>query len=307
MNELAIRVRGLRRTYDSGTSPFEAVRGVDLEIATGSIVALLGINGAGKTSTLEVIEGIAPATAGEVQVLGLDPIKDRERVRRRSGVLLQSSGFSGDLTVRETLRMWASTVTNPRSVDDSLARLDLAERAETRVRSLSGGEQRRLDLACTLMGEPEVVILDEPTTGLDPESRRQVWRLIRDLQAGGATVLFSTHYLEEAEALADRLAIMAAGRIVREGTAAEIVSGHPAQIGFATLDRPLPEWAELVATTDLGRTTLVTEDLQGTLTQLLSWAECERVTLTGLSAASASLESVFLAIADSPEFEGSVR
>ncbi|OWY61030.1 multidrug ABC transporter ATP-binding protein, partial [cyanobacterium TDX16] len=163
-----MQVRGLRRTYGHGSSAYEAVRGVDLDVPVGSITALLGTNGAGKTSTLEVIEGLVPPSDGEVRVLGLDPIADRSVVRRRTGVLLQRSGFSGDLTVRETLRLWHATVTDARPVDEMLALLSLEERAEVRMLALSGGEVRRVDLACTLMGSPELVVLDEPTTGLDP-------------------------------------------------------------------------------------------------------------------------------------------
>ena len=230
-NTPAVQVRGLRRTYGD----YEAVRGVDLDVPAGSITALLGTNGAGKTSTLEVIEGLAPASAGEVSVLGLDPIAERAAIRRRTGVLLQRSGFSGDLTVRETLRQWSGTLTDPRPVDEMLERLSLTQRADVRMLALSGGETRRVDLACALMGNPELVILDEPTTGLDPESRREVWRLVSDLRDNGATVLLTTHYLEEAETLADRLEIMHAGRIVRSGTPTEIAEGHPSTISFETV------------------------------------------------------------------------
>ncbi len=213
-------------------------------------------------------------------------------------MLLQRSGFIADLSVRETLQMWAATVTGARPVDESLEMLDLTTRADTRMRALSGGEQRRVDLACTLMGRPEVVMLDEPTTGLDPESRRQVWRLIRDLRADGVTVLLTTHYLEEAEALSDRLSIMAAGRIVSEGTVAELVAGHRSTISFATPDVPLLPLGTAVVTSEGGTTRLEVDDLQGTLTDLLRWAESEQLQLDSLSARTASLESVFLEIAD---------
>lgn len=311
--DIAVQVRDLRRTYGRGKDAFEAVRGVDLDVASSSITALLGTNGAGKTSTLEVIEGLAAATAGEVQVLGLDPIADRTQVRRRTGVLLQRSGFSGDLSVRETLQMWSATVSTPRPVEEMMERLSLTDRASTRMRSLSGGETRRVDLACSLMGDPELAILDEPTTGLDPESRREVWKLIRALRHSGSTVLITTHYLEEAETLADQLEIMHAGQIVRSGTPTQIAAGHPSVISFEDSPEPLPE--RLAGVTSVaaehGRTSLATKDLQASLTDLLSWAADRRVRLDGLDARSPSLESVFLAISDGrdpqPSMEDTTR
>jgi ABC-2 type transport system ATP-binding protein len=301
--EPAIRVRDLRRSYGSGKQAFEAVRGVDLDVEAGTVSALLGTNGAGKTSTMELVEGLGRPSAGELRVLGLDPVADRAALRPRLGILLQRSGFSGDLSVRETLRMWHSTLSRPRPVDEMLAALRLDGRADTRVVGLSGGEQRRLDLACTLMGDPEVVLLDEPTTGLDPESRRDVWSLIRALRDGGTTVLLTTHYLDEAEALADELAIMHEGRIVRRGTVAQIVEGHPSVVRFATPDRPLPDLRG-TATTERGATVVETDDLQRTLTALLAWADDHGVRLADLSARTATLESVFLDLADQ---EGSTR
>ena len=268
-------------------------------MATGSITALLGTNGAGKTSTLEVIEGLAPATDGEVSVLGLDPIADRDAIRRRTGVLLQRSGFSGDLTVRETLRLWSATLTNPRPVEEMLERLSLEARADVRMLALSGGETRRVDLASTLMGSPELVILDEPTTGLDPESRREVWRLVSDLRDSGATVLITTHYLEEAETLADRLEIMHAGQIVRSGTPTEIAAGHPSTISFANAPDVPGDLAGIRRVVhEYGRTTLETDALQTSLSDLLAWAAHNQVELDELDASSPSLESVFLSIAD---------
>ncbi|WP_435747401.1 ABC transporter ATP-binding protein [Nocardioides sp. SYSU DS0663] len=297
----AIRAAGLHRTYGEGEAAFEAVRGVDLVVEAGTVVALLGTNGAGKTSALEVVEGLAPASAGEVSILGLDPVTDRAEVRRRTGILLQSSGFPADLTVAETLHMWASTITSPRPVDDALAEQDLAGRADVRVRSLSGGETRRLDLTCTLLGDPEVVFLDEPTTGLDPESRRRVWDLIRSLRDRGRSVLLTTHHLEEAEALADRVAIMHAGRIVREGTPTDLSQERPATIRFEAAPE-LGDLDDLPAsagvTTERGSTTVETHDLQRTLTALLGDAAARDVRLRGLEARSASLESVFLSVAE---------
>ena len=266
----------------------------------GSITALLGTNGAGKTSTLEVIEGLAPATAGEISVLGMDPIADRAAIRRRTGVLLQRSGFSGDLTVRETLRQWSGTLTAPRPVDEMLERLSLTGRADVRMLALSGGETRRVDLACALMGNPELVILDEPTTGLDPESRREVWRLVSDLRDDGATVLLTTHYLEEAETLADRLEIMHAGLIVRSGTPSEIAKGHPSTISFEGF-RELPDDLAGVSRVvrEHGRTTLETDRAPGLADRADALGRAERRRgSTTLDARSPSLESVFLAIAD---------
>jgi ABC-2 type transport system ATP-binding protein len=312
----AVRVRGLRRTYGQGHDAYEAVRGVDLDVPAGTITALLGTNGAGKTSTLEVIEGLAPATAGEVSVLGMHPIADRAAIRRRTGVLLQRSGFSGDLTVRETLRQWSGTLTAPRPVDEMLGLLSLEDRADVRMLALSGGETRRVDLAGALMGDPELVILDEPTTGLDPESRREVWGLVEGLRERGATVLVTTHYLEEAETLADRLEILHAGQIVRSGTPTEIAKGYPSTISFANGPEVPGDLAGVTRVVrEHGRTTLETSALQRSVTDLMVWAAHNDVALDDLDARSASLESVFLAIADgrnpaideAPIPEGSVR
>ena len=233
-------------------------------------------------------------------MLGLDPVADRPEVRRRAGVLLQRSGFSGDLTVRETLTMWAATVTDPRPVEESLELLDLGGRADVRMRALSGGEQRRVDLACTLTGRPEVLMLDEPTTGLDPESRHRVWELIRSLREEGVAVLVTTHYLEEAEALADRISIMRAGRVVLEGTREEIVAGQPSVISFRTPDRALPALTAAQVERTADRTVVKADDLQQTLTALLGWADEYDVRLADLSARTASLESIFLDVAEGP-------
>ncbi|MFC6154055.1 ABC transporter ATP-binding protein [Nocardioides yefusunii] len=301
--DAAVEISGLRRVYGTGSDAFEAVRGLDLTVARGTVHALLGVNGAGKTSTLEVVEGLAPATAGTVRVLGLDPVADRAEVRRRTGVLLQHSGFVGDLTVRETLKMWGATVTGARPVDELIAMLRLEKVADTRMRGLSGGEHRRVDLACTLSGHPELVMLDEPTTGLDPESRRAVWDLVRDLRDGGATVLLTTHYLEEAEVLADQVSIMRAGQVVREGTVAGVVAGHPSEISFVTTDDglvPALVAAGLPADAvghDDDRTVLRVADLQPVLTDLLLLARQRDARLDLLDARTATLESVFLSLA----------
>jgi ABC-2 type transport system ATP-binding protein len=294
--DLAVEVVDLHRRYGA----FEAVRGVSFAVRPGEVFALLGVNGAGKTSVLEVVEGLAHADGGSVRILGADPVTERSRVRPHLGVLLQASGLPGDLTVGETLQTWARTLTRPRPVADALTQVDLGSRVHVRVRSLSGGERRRLDLALALLGRPRVVVLDEPTTGLDPESRRTVWELIRDLVAGGAAVVLTTHHLDEAEQLADRIAVMRAGRIVLAGTQAEIAASQAATIRF-TLDDgalPPPDLPGVAVAVGPPHVELRTDDLQSTLAALLAWSTERGVTLTGLQARPASLEQAFLAVAD---------
>jgi len=299
----AIQVVGLRRRYGA----FEAVRGISFEVRPGEVFALLGVNGAGKTSALEVLEGLAPADGGSVRLLGHDPVADRSRVRAHLGVLLQTSGLPGDLTVRETLTTWARTLTRPRPVTEALAQVDLTNRSDVRVRSLSGGERRRLDLAMALLGSPRVVVLDEPTTGLDPESRRTVWSLIRGLVVDGAAVVLTTHHLEEAEELADRIAVMRDGRIVLAGTLDEIVATQPATVRFRLAGDapPLPPLPGVQAISGPPRVELHTRALQPTLDRLLAWGSASGVVLDGLQARPASLEQAFLAVAD--ERDGTPR
>lgn len=303
--ETVIRVEGLERRYGRGRDSHLAVAGIDLEIRRGELFALLGTNGAGKTSTLEVLEGLARPTGGTVSVFGLDPYRDRRHVRPRQGLMLQTGGFPTDLTTAEALRMWTSTLSAPRPVSEVLAQVDLADRSWTRISSLSGGEVRRLDLACAIAGEPELLFLDEPTTGLDPESRARAWELIRALKENGTTIVLTTHYLDEAETLADELAIMHRGRIVRRGTVEEVVAGHPATIR-ATL--PIDAPADVPALPAIhgsstrdrkGRLEITTDRLEDDLLALLSWSREQGVELSGLDARAASLESVFLEIAGS--------
>ncbi|HHV20794.1 MAG TPA: ABC transporter ATP-binding protein [Propionibacterium sp.] len=309
----ALVLSGVRRSYPKRTKlnwltgrreitdTFEAVRGVDLRVRRGELFALLGTNGAGKTSTVELIEGLAKPSAGTIEVLGHDPFAERNQVRHRTGVVLQHSGFPPTLTVREMARIWQGTLTSPLPVDETLAAVDLADKLEVETANLSGGERRRLDIALSVLGNPELLVLDEPTTGLDPESRRHIWSLIRGLVRRGATVLLTTHYLEEAENLADRIAIMHDGLIVREGTLADIVAEAPSRISFvrpadlALADLDLPETT--VTLTD--RMLIETRTLQDTLARVLAWAGT--TPLPQLEARSASLEQVFLSIADTEE------
>lgn len=294
-----ITARGLRRTYGQGKNAFEAVKGVDLRVDEGEVFALLGTNGAGKTSTLDLLEGLATPTEGVVEVFGLDPHRDRGQVRAQIGIMLQSGGLPAELTVRETLEMWRGTCTDPATADTVLAQVDLVDRGDVRVGALSGGEQRRVDMACALLGRPRLLFLDEPTTGLDPESRRKTWQLLAGLKAAGVTMVLTTHYLDEAEALADRIAIMHKGEVARVGTLREIVDGHPARIAFDHPGLPLPPLraAQIDAQ---ARVTVSTYDLQGHLFELLGWAGEHGLQLGGLEARAASLESVFLAIANEP-------
>lgn len=295
--DTVIAARGLRRVYGEGAGAFEAVRGIDLDVTEGEVFALLGTNGAGKTSTFDLLEGLAVPSGGEVSVFGMDPVADRRRVRPLVGTMLQSGGLPAELTVLETLTMWRGTCSTPTTVDDVLERVDLVDRAGVRVGSLSGGEKRRVDLACALLGRPRLLFLDEPTTGLDPESRRGTWQLLADLKAAGTTMVLTTHYLDEAEALADRIAIMHRGEIVERGTLREIVDDHPARIAFDHPGLALPP-LDGAAVEAGSRVTVATHSLQEHLLELLGWARSHDVHLSGLDARAASLESVFLEVAD---------
>jgi ABC-2 type transport system ATP-binding protein len=292
----AIEVIGLGRRYGD----FPALRGISFEVHPGEVFALLGVNGAGKTSALEVLEGLAMPSGGSVRILGHDPQRQRAAVRRHLGVVLQFSGLPGDLTVQETVHTWARTLTAPRSVGEALEQVGLTGRAAVRVRSLSGGERRRLDLALALLGRPRVVVLDEPTTGLDPESRRTVWQLVRELADGGAAVVLTTHHLEEAEELADRIAILRDGLIVASGTPDEISASQPATIRFTVPSGapPLPRLHGVRVEHPGPQVQLSTFALQPALTELLTWAGEHGLELTGLQARAASLEQAFLAVAD---------
>ncbi|OKJ34605.1 multidrug ABC transporter ATPase [Streptomyces sp. CB01580] len=298
-----IEASGVRRRY---ADDFEAVAGVSFSVGRGELFALLGTNGAGKTSTVELLEGLAAPDGGTVRVLGHDPYRERAAVRPRIGVMLQEGGFPSELTVTETLRMWAGCTSGARPTGEALDLVGLAHRARVRVKQLSGGERRRLDLALALLGRPEVLFLDEPTTGLDAEGRRETWELVRELRDGGTTVLLTTHYLEEAESLADRLAIMHRGRIVTAGTPAEVTASRPARIRFE-----LPEDVQaarlplsLRAAADGRRIEIRTHALPESLTELLLWARESDVSLHGLDARSASLEEAFLDIAHSVSASG---
>ena len=309
--DLAIQAHDLRCAYGS----YEAVRGIDLEIRAGEMFALLGTNGAGKTTTMETLEGHRRASGGSLSVLGHDPHAERARVRPRLGIMLQESGFAGELTVAETIDMWLALSSSPLgekhrragTVAEAMERLDLTDRAGTRVVQLSGGQKRRLDLVLATVTRPDLVFLDEPTTGLDPESRRRTWDLIETLRGSGTTIVLTTHYLEEAERLADRIAIMHAGRIAVEGTLAELVDDRPTRISFRrpedvssdAIDRALrtvvgPRRLEMVGSEGL---MLDVVDAQQALGRLLGWADAHGHRLDNITVSQASLSDVFAQIA----------
>ena len=225
----AIEVRGLRKRYGE----HEAVRGIDFTVGRGEVFGLLGPNGAGKTTTVEILEGYRARSQGEVSVLGRDPARRELDLRRRVGIVLQSSGMYRHITVREALEHWALLYPAPRDVDEVIEVSGLGESEDVRTRRLSGGQLRRLDLALALVGDPELIFLDEPTTGFDPAARRAAWDTVRSLKGLGKTVLLTTHYLEEAQALADRVAIIKDGRILAEGAPGELGAGDSSRYRVA--------------------------------------------------------------------------
>src|SRR5256714_11650056 len=219
-----VSVRGLRKCYRE----LEALKGIDFDLRAGEVFGLLGPNGAGKTTTVEILEGYRPRDAGEVEVLGADPSRAGLDWRARIGVVLQSSAMYENLTVAESLDQFAGYYEHPRPTDEVIAVIGLKEKRDDRVRRLSGGQRRRLDLGLALVGDPELIFLDEPTTGFDPGARRRAWETIRSLSALGKTILLTTHYLDEVEQLADRVAVLREGRVVASGTVQELVGGAPA-------------------------------------------------------------------------------
>jgi len=225
----AIRVSDLRKSYGD----HEAVRGISFDIREGEVFGLLGPNGAGKTTTVEILEGYRARDGGDVEVLGFDPARGEVAYRERIGVVLQQSQLFPNLTVAETHRMFAGYYEHPRDIDEVIQLVGLAEKRDARIKTLSGGQKRRLDLGVALVGDPDLIFLDEPTTGFDPAARRVAWELIRSLRSLGKTILLTTHYLDEAEQLADRVAVLREGRIIRKGTPAELTGeAHETEIRY---------------------------------------------------------------------------
>lgn len=294
-----IDVRGLRKRFGD----LEAVRGIDLTVQRGEVLAILGPNGAGKTTTVEILEGYQERDGGEVRVLGIDPAGSPRALRQRIGIVLQECGIDRFLTCREVLAQHARFYDHPRDPDELLALVGLTEKAGERVKRLSGGQQRRLDLALGMIGNPELIFLDEPTTGFDPQARRQAWDIVARLAEGGTTVVLTTHYLDEAQALADRVVVVAGGRIVEEGTPAELAE----RSGLVRIAYRPAEGAPLPQLAHPGRRDAelwVCEVPEAAVTQAVAdlgaWAVAQGQELTALTVSRPSLEDTYLELIDEP-------
>ena len=298
----AIEARGLVMRYGDR----EVLHGIDLTVPHGTVVGFLGPNGAGKTTTVEILEGYRRRTAGQASVLGMDPARGGRELRERIGIVLQETGHNPDLTARETVRQFAGYYRQPRPVDEVIELVGLQEAADRRVRALSGGQRRRLDVGLALVGDPELVFLDEPTTGFDPAARRQAWQVITGLRELGKTILLTTHYMDEAQALADRVAIIAAGRIVAEGTPADLATAQRGtEIRFTlpadAAPAELPRVSGDVATR--GRNVQIsTDDPTHDLLALTLWGAGRGAgRLDGLTVTRPSLEDIYLALTSDTE------
>jgi ABC-2 type transport system ATP-binding protein len=300
MPESVISVKGLRKSYNG----FEAVRGIDLEVRAGEIFAFLGPNGAGKTTTVEILEGYRSRNGGEVSVLGTDPAVAKRSWRERIGIVLQECRLTPELTVREAVEQYAGYYSNARDVGETVALVGLGEKADVRTSKLSGGQQRRLDVALALVGDPELLFLDEPTTGFDPAARRQAWEVIAGLRDLGKTVFLTTHYMEEAQALADRVAILAAGRVAAEGPPDKLGGDRSTRIAFRLPagridDLPAPI-RETIESRNSSAVLLRAPNPVPVLRELTNWAVERDVPIEGLEVRQPSLEDVYLELTGDP-------
>jgi ABC-2 type transport system ATP-binding protein len=300
----AIRVEGLRKAYGD----LEAVSGLTFSVAAGEVFCLLGPNGAGKTTTTEILEGYRARSAGEVRVLGHDPEHGERALRERVGIVLQEAAAQAELTVSEVLTMYGRYYPRHRPVDELVGLVGLAGKEGQRVKLLSGGQKRRLDLALALVGDPDLLFLDEPTTGFDPSARRQAWSTIKDLRALGKTVFLTTHFMDEAQALADRVAVMANGRLVAMGTPAEIGGRDtaPTEIAFALPDgvgvADLPDLGEAsVSEPAPGRVLVVAPHGLRASHAITGWALERGHELRGLKVTQPSLEDVYLRLTENDD------
>jgi ABC-2 type transport system ATP-binding protein len=288
--EPAIEVRGLRKAYGD----VQAVDGIDLTVRRGEVLAVLGPNGAGKTTTVEILEGHRRADAGEVRVLGFDPALRERAFRERIGIVLQEGGLDPAITVREAVELYSAAYPNPRDAREVIELVGLSEKLDARAQDLSGGQRRRLDLALGIAGDPDLIFLDEPTTGFDPSARRASWELIGGLRDLGKTILLTTHYMEEAQHLADRVVVIARGRIIAEGTPDSLGSDHRHVVSFRMPEfhdgLPLPEGTSVERDLATFTTTTPTRDLA----PILAWAAGRGMELENLSVARPSLEDVYL-------------
>ena len=301
----AISVHGLRKAYGEN----EAVRGIDFEVAPGEVFGFLGPNGAGKTTTIEILEGYRDRTAGEVSVLGIDPDHATREWRTRIGLVLQECELNPLLTVTETMKLYSSFFPNARPVDETLDLIGLGAKRDARVGSLSGGQQRRLDVGVGIVGNPELLFLDEPTTGFDPSARRDAWNMIEGLKELGTTIVLTTHYMDEAQHLADRVVIMRDGGIVAEGAPETLGDqlGRETMIRFRTYDGVADRVSGAIGRDAMisgNQATIASTDPQRDLYRLLSWAENEGIALPDLEVRRPSLEDVFLEVTSDPEENG---
>ena len=302
MPEAVISVRGLRKSYGD----LEALRGIDLDVARGEIFAFLGPNGAGKTTAISVLEGYLERDAGEVEVLGEDPASAGRDWRGRVGFVLQECRMEALLTVRETLEMYAGYYEHPRDVAETIELIGLTDKADDRTGRLSGGQQRRLDVAVALIGDADLLFLDEPTTGFDPSARRAAWQVIEGLRELGKTVMLTTHYMDEAQALADRVAVIASGRIIAAGTPDDLGGGRDAEcvISFELPGRDPGALEAAVAgewSRTNGRLSLRTGDPTRSLHELTGWALDNGIGLEALEVTRPSLEDVYLELTAAEE------
>ena len=302
MNDLAVVVRGLYKSYGS----VEAVRGIDLEVPRGQVFAFLGPNGAGKTTTVEILESHRRRDAGEVTVLGYDPADSDKDFLSRIGIVLQTTSVEPYLTVKETLEVFGGYYPHPLPVDETLELVGLVEHKDTRARKLSGGLQRRLDVAIGLIGDPELLFLDEPTTGFDPVARREAWAMIRNLRSLDKTVFLTTHYLDEAENLADKVAIIVQGQIAAQGSPQDLTSiGNVTAISFRPPDEApaLPDEFGAALDSPDGLVSIRTSTPTATLHNLTGWAVAQDVELEDLTVSRPSLEDVYLDLVPSMDTE----